>query len=62
MNAQVSASHGSHPIERLWRKLKDQLLPADVWERFQHLLNTLTTALVQIGEVTYMPLLSSYAE
>lgn len=49
-------------IERFWKKLKYQLLPPDAWERFQHLLQTLTATLVKIGEVSYMPSLYSYAE
>ena len=49
-------------IERFWRKLRYQLLPPDAWERFQHLLQTLTATLVKIGEVSYMPSLYSYAE
>ncbi|MFG0263083.1 MAG: transposase, partial [Novipirellula sp. JB048] len=49
-------------IERLWRKLKYQLMPAEAWERFKTLLQTLTTKLCEIGEVTYMPSLKSYSE
>lgn len=49
-------------IERLWRKLKYQLMPAEAWERFTTLLQTLTTKLCEIGEVTYMPSLERYAE
>jgi transposase len=49
-------------IERLWKKLKYQLMPADAWERFTTLLQTLTTKLVELGEVTYMPSLHRYAE
>ena len=49
-------------IERLWRKLKYQLMPAEAWERFTTLLQTLTTKPCQLGEVTYMPSLKSHAE
>ncbi|QDV42025.1 Integrase core domain protein [Stieleria neptunia] len=49
-------------IERLWRQLKYQQMPATAWERFKTLLQTLTTKLCEIGEVTYMPSLESYAE
>jgi len=42
--------------------LEYQLLPPDAWERFQHLLQTLTATLVKIGEVSCMPSLYSYAE
>lgn len=51
-----------NPIERFWKKLKYQLLPAQAWERFQGLLATLTTTLVEFGEVTYMPSIHNYAE
>ena len=49
-------------IERLWRKLKYQLMPAQSWERFQTLLQTLTTKPCEIGDVTYLPSLESYSE
>lgn len=49
-------------IERLWRKLKYQLMPADAWERFTTLLGTLTTKLRELGNVTYMPSVAGYAE
>jgi len=49
-------------IERLWRKLKYQLMPVNAWEKFSTLLNTLTSKLCEIGEVTYMPSLNSYAQ
>jgi transposase len=49
-------------IERLWRKLKYQLMPAHAWERFTTLLQILTSKLVRLGEVTYMPSLHRYAE
>lgn len=49
-------------IERFWKTLKYQLMPATAWERFTTLLNTLTTKLCEIGDVTYMPSLHSYAE
>jgi transposase len=49
-------------IERLWKKLKFQLMPAESWERFTTLLTTLTNKLCEIGEVTYLPSLYSYAE
>lgn len=49
-------------IERLWKKLKYQLMPAEAWERFMTLLETLTTKLCQLGEVIYMPSLHKYAE
>lgn len=48
-------------IERLWKKLKYQLMPADAWERFTTLLQTLTTKLCEIGEVAYLSALHSYA-
>lgn len=49
-------------IERLWKKLKYQLMPADAWERFKTLLETLTTKLCELGVVHYLPSLHSYAE
>jgi transposase len=49
-------------IERLWKRLKYQLMPADAWERFKHLLQTLTTTLTELGTVSYMPSLQNYAE
>jgi transposase len=49
-------------IERTWKKLKYQLMPAESWERFQTLLDTLTSKLRELGEVTYMPSLDGYAE
>jgi transposase len=49
-------------IERLWKKVKYQLMPANAWERFATLLQTLTTKLIEIGEVTYMPSLHRYAQ
>lgn len=49
-------------IERLWKKLKYQLMPATAWERFTTLLATLTSQLRALGEVTYMPSLDCYAE
>lgn len=49
-------------IERLWKKLKYQLMPAEAWERFTTLLNTLTSKLCEIGEVSYLPSLEHYAE
>lgn len=49
-------------IEHLWRKLKYQLMPADAWEKFKTLLETLTTKLCELGVVHYMPSLHSYAE
>ena len=49
-------------IERLWKKLKYQLMPAHAWEQFKTLLNNLTTKLAELGEVTYMPSLHRYAE
>lgn len=49
-------------IERLWKKLKYQLMPADAWERFTTLLQTLTTKLAELGEVTYLPSLHRYTE
>lgn len=49
-------------IERLWRKLKHQLMPAESWERFITLLGTLTSKLCELGEVTYLPSLDRYAE
>jgi len=48
-------------IERLWKKLKYQLMPVDAWEKFSTLLGTLTSKLCEIGEVSYMPSLRSYA-
>ncbi|EMI45117.1 IS630 family transposase [Rhodopirellula sp. SWK7] len=49
-------------IERLWKKLKYQLMPANAWERFKTMLDTLTSKLAELGEVTYMPSLHHYAE
>lgn len=49
-------------IERLWKKVKYQLMPANAWERFTTLLQTLTTKLRELGEVTYMPSLHRYAQ
>ena len=49
-------------IERLWKKLKYQLMPVDAWEKFSTLLGTLTSKLCEIGEVSYMPSLRSYAQ
>ncbi len=49
-------------IERFWKKLKYQLLPAEAWARFSGLLETLTKTLNEFGEVSYMPSLFSYAE
>lgn len=49
-------------IERFWKKLKYQLLPAHAWERFQELLTTLTTTLAEFGQVAFMPSIHSYAE
>lgn len=49
-------------IERLWKKLKYQLMPAEAWEKFSTLLNTLTSKLCDIGEVIFMPSLESYAQ
>jgi transposase len=49
-------------IERLWKKVKYQLMPAHSWERFTTLLHTLTSKLAELGEVTYMPSLHSYAQ
>lgn len=49
-------------IERFWGKLKYQLLPATAWERFQKLLTTLTSTLSELGDVSYMPSLQTYAE
>lgn len=49
-------------IERFWKRLKYQLVPPDAWERFSTLLNNLTSALGEIGEVAYLPLLYNYAE
>lgn len=49
-------------IERLWKKLKYQLMPVDAWEKFSTLLGTLTSKLCEIGEVSYMPSLQSYAQ
>jgi transposase len=49
-------------IERFWKELKYQLMPAEAWERFTTLLNTLTAKLCEIGTVSYMPSLHSYAE
>lgn len=49
-------------IELFWKKLKYQLLPATAWERFTSLLNTLTSTLCKIGEVSYLPSLRIYTE
>jgi transposase len=49
-------------IERLWKKVKYQLMPATAWERFQTLLETLTTKLTELGEVTFMPSIHNYAQ
>jgi transposase len=49
-------------IERLWKKLKYQLMPVEAWEKFTTLLNTLTSKLCEIGEVSYLPSLHSYAQ
>lgn len=49
-------------IERFWKRLKYHLMPATAWERFTTLLNTLTSKLCEIGQVTYMPSLERYAE
>lgn len=49
-------------IERLWKKLKYQLMPTHAWERFTGLLQNLTATLSRIGEVMYMPSLECYAE
>jgi len=49
-------------IERWWKKLKYQLMPADAWERFSTLLQTLTTKLCEIGEVTYLSSLHRYVQ
>ncbi|EMI57096.1 transposase [Rhodopirellula sallentina SM41] len=57
-----SCSSGLNAIERLWKRLKHQLMPAYDWERFTTLLNTLTSKLSELGEVTYMPSLHRYAE
>jgi transposase len=47
-------------IERLWKRLKYQLMPTDAWEHFRKLLNTLTEKLRNIGEVTYLMSLQNY--
>jgi hypothetical protein len=44
------------------KKLKYQLIPVNAWGRFTTLRQTLTTKLVEIGEVTYMPSLHSYTQ
>ncbi|MEP1645168.1 transposase, partial [Rhodopirellula bahusiensis] len=49
-------------IERLWKKLKYQLMPVEAWEKFSTLLKTLTSKLCDIGEVIFMPSLESYAK
>lgn len=42
-------------IERLWKKLKYQLLPVDARERLKPLQGTLTTTLKSFDETTYLP-------
>lgn len=49
-------------IERLWKKVKYQLMPADAWETFNKLVGNLTTALSECGEVQYMQSLMDYAQ
>ncbi|WP_162006674.1 transposase [Roseimaritima sediminicola] len=48
-------------IERFWRKLKYEPMPAEARERFTTLLQTLTTKPCAIGEVSGMPSTQSYA-
>ena len=49
-------------IERLWRKVKYNLMPPTAWTKFKTLVADLTAALKRCGEVTYLASIASYAE
>lgn len=49
-------------IERLWKKVKYQLMPPSAWDQFTTLLATLTKKLREIGKVRYLPSLASCSQ